>query len=110
MAVKEVHLGGRDSERDSELAMVARRYGLIHEPGNECALTILYGYGLSDNRLLYIVCPSAICRSATFPFVNCTNNSLRSQPRLFQKITFAFCFEIVRRLENTSFVMFLLSE
>ncbi|XP_063909671.1 1-phosphatidylinositol 4,5-bisphosphate phosphodiesterase epsilon-1-like isoform X2 [Zophobas morio] len=62
MAVKEVHLGGRDAEKESELATVARRYGLTHEPGNECALTILYGYGLSDNRLLYIVCPSAICR------------------------------------------------
>ncbi|KYB28995.1 1-phosphatidylinositol 4,5-bisphosphate phosphodiesterase epsilon-1-like Protein [Tribolium castaneum] len=62
MAVKEVHLGGRDAEKDSELATVARRYGLTHEPGNECALTILYGYSLSDNRLLYIVCPSAICR------------------------------------------------
>lgn len=62
MAVKEVCLGGRDNEKDLELTSVARRYGLIHEPGNECALTILYGYGLSDNRLLYIVCPSTICR------------------------------------------------
>lgn len=62
LAVKEVCLGGRDNEKDAELASVARRYGLTHEPGNECALTILYGYGLSDNRLLYIVSPSAICR------------------------------------------------
>lgn len=62
MAVKEVHLGGRDTEKDMELASVARRYGLCHEQGNECALTILYGYGISDNRLLYIVCPPAVCR------------------------------------------------
>lgn len=62
MAVKEVYLGGRDTERDAELSNVSRRYGLSHEKGNECAITILYGYGLSDNRLLYIVCPSAICR------------------------------------------------
>lgn len=61
-AVKEVHLGGRDAEKEAELASVARRYGLIHETGNECALTILYGYGLSDNRLLYIVCPPVVCR------------------------------------------------
>lgn len=62
MAVKEVHLGGRDAEKEAELTAMARRYGLNHEPGNECALTILYGYGLSDNRLLYIVCPPAVCR------------------------------------------------
>lgn len=60
--MKEVHLGGRDTERDVELSNASRRYGLCHEKGNECAVTILYGYGLSDNRLLYIVCPSAICR------------------------------------------------
>uniref|UniRef100_A0A6P7GQR6 Phosphoinositide phospholipase C n=1 Tax=Diabrotica virgifera virgifera TaxID=50390 RepID=A0A6P7GQR6_DIAVI len=60
--VKEVHLGGRDAEKDAELATMARKYGLNHEPGNECALTILYGYGLSDNRLLYIVCPPVVCR------------------------------------------------
>ncbi|XP_049820565.1 1-phosphatidylinositol 4,5-bisphosphate phosphodiesterase epsilon-1-like isoform X2 [Aethina tumida] len=62
LAVKEVHLGGRDAEREAEVAAVARRYGLNHEPGNECALTILYGYTLSDNRLLYVVCPPAECR------------------------------------------------
>ncbi|XP_056642796.1 1-phosphatidylinositol 4,5-bisphosphate phosphodiesterase epsilon-1-like isoform X2 [Diorhabda sublineata] len=62
MVVKEVHLGGRDAEKDAELASMARRYGLNHEPGNECAITILYGYGLSDNRLLYIVCPPVVCR------------------------------------------------
>ncbi|CAG9861173.1 unnamed protein product [Phyllotreta striolata] len=61
-AVKEVHLGGKDAEKEAELAQMARRYGLSHETGNECALTILYGYGLSDNRLLYIVCPPAVCR------------------------------------------------
>ncbi|XP_074028891.1 1-phosphatidylinositol 4,5-bisphosphate phosphodiesterase epsilon-1 isoform X2 [Leptinotarsa decemlineata] len=62
MAIKEVHLGGRDAEKEFELSNMARRYGLIHESGNECALTILYGYGLSDNRLLYIVCPPVVCR------------------------------------------------
>lgn len=64
MTVKEVQLGGRDPEKEMELANVARRYNLCHEPGNECAMTILYGYGLSDNRLLYIVCPPAVCRYA----------------------------------------------
>jgi len=62
MSIKEVHLGGRDADKDSELATVARRYGLNHEPGNECAFTILHGNGLSDNRLLYVVCPPAECR------------------------------------------------
>ncbi|XP_045460598.1 1-phosphatidylinositol 4,5-bisphosphate phosphodiesterase epsilon-1-like isoform X4 [Harmonia axyridis] len=62
VSVKELQLGGRDSEKDQELAAVARRYGLVHEPGNECALTILYGCSISDNRLLYIVCPPAVCR------------------------------------------------
>ncbi|XP_071051553.1 1-phosphatidylinositol 4,5-bisphosphate phosphodiesterase epsilon-1-like isoform X1 [Onthophagus taurus] len=60
--IKEVHLGGRDLTSDLELCSVARRYGLIHETGSECALTILYGNGISDNRLLYIVCPPTICR------------------------------------------------
>lgn len=62
MNIKEVHLGGRDAEREFELVSVCRRFGLKHEAGNECALTILYGYALSDNKLLYIVCPSTICR------------------------------------------------
>ncbi|KAF2901192.1 hypothetical protein ILUMI_04995 [Ignelater luminosus] len=62
LVVKEIQLGGRDAEKELELAAVSRRYGLNHEPGNECALTILYGYGLSDNRLLYIVCPPSVCR------------------------------------------------
>lgn len=62
LAVKEVYLGGRDTEKEMEMASVARRYGLTHEQDKECGLTILYGYGLSDNRLLYIVCPPAICR------------------------------------------------
>lgn len=60
--MKEVHLGGRDAEKDLELAAVSRKYGLNHEPGSECALTILYGYGISDNRLLYIVCPPTVCK------------------------------------------------
>lgn len=62
MAVKEVHLGGRDAEKELELSAISRRYGLTHELGSECALTILYGYGISDNRLLYIVCPPSVCR------------------------------------------------
>lgn len=62
LAVKEVYLGGRDAEKEMEMASVARRYGLTHEQENECGLTILYGYGLNDNRLLYIVCPPAVCR------------------------------------------------
>ncbi|ENN78054.1 hypothetical protein YQE_05490, partial [Dendroctonus ponderosae] len=62
MSIKEVQLGGRDLDKDSELAAVARRYGLNHEPGNECAFTILHGNGLSDNRLLYVVCPPSECR------------------------------------------------
>lgn len=62
MSIKEVHLGGRDLDKDSELAAVARRYNLSHEPGNECAFTILHGNGFSDNRLLYVVCPPAECR------------------------------------------------
>ncbi|VEN34527.1 unnamed protein product [Callosobruchus maculatus] len=62
MTVKEVHLGGRDAEKDTEMAAIARRYGLNHTLGNECGFTLLYGYGLSDNRLLYIVCPPVVCR------------------------------------------------
>lgn len=62
MVVKEVFLGGKDYEKENELASVAKRYGLHHQQGNECAITILYGYGLSDNRLLYLVFPTTVCR------------------------------------------------
>ncbi|CAH0559692.1 unnamed protein product [Brassicogethes aeneus] len=61
-AVKEVQLGGRDAEKEGELATMARRYGLGHGQGNECAISIVYGNNLCDNRLLYIVCPPAECR------------------------------------------------
>lgn len=62
MTIKEVYLGGRDAEKEAEISSIAKRYGLYHSPGNECAITILYGYGLSDNRMLYIVLPTTVCR------------------------------------------------
>ena len=62
MSIKEVHLGGRDLDKDAELVAMARKYGLKHETGNECALTILHGNGFSDNRLLYVICPPEVCR------------------------------------------------
>lgn len=69
MTVKEICLGGRDSEKDEELASMAKRYGLKHTRGNECALTILYGDGLSDNRFLYLMSPTVMCRYDVFIFL-----------------------------------------
>lgn len=39
-----------------------RRFGLEAFPAKECCMTILYGYGISDNRFLYVVCPPVLCR------------------------------------------------
>lgn len=60
--VKEVFLGTRDADKEPEFLQACKKFGLENYPAKECCLTILYGYGLSDNRFLYIVCPPVLCR------------------------------------------------
>ncbi|KAJ9590133.1 hypothetical protein L9F63_016745 [Diploptera punctata] len=60
--VKEIVLGGRDREKDPDLATACRRYGLDRFAVSECCLSLVYGVNLSDNRVLFLLCPPTLCR------------------------------------------------
>jgi len=60
--VKEIVLGGRDRDKDPDLATACRRYGLDRYTGSECCLSLVYGVNLSDNRVLFLLCPPTLCR------------------------------------------------
>lgn len=60
--VKEIVLGGRDRDKDPDLATACRRYGLDRFTGSECCLSLVYGVNLSDNRVLFLLCPPTLCR------------------------------------------------
>jgi phosphatidylinositol phospholipase C epsilon len=60
--VKEIVLGGRDRDKDPDLATACRRYGLDRFTGSECSLSLVYGVNLSDNRVLFLLCPPILCR------------------------------------------------
>ncbi|XP_067003645.2 1-phosphatidylinositol 4,5-bisphosphate phosphodiesterase epsilon-1 isoform X2 [Anabrus simplex] len=61
-AVKEIALGGRDREKDPDLVTACKRYGLDRFPCSECCLALVYGANLSDNRILFLLCPPTLCR------------------------------------------------
>lgn len=56
---KEVTMGSRNHEYDSDLSAAGKRFGLTHI---ECCVTILYGNSISDNRVICIMCPPMLCR------------------------------------------------
>lgn len=59
--VKDVALGVRDIEKEVEISMVARRFGIFW--GSEpCCLSLMFGYSLNDNRILYMLLPPVLCR------------------------------------------------
>nr|CAD7572888.1 unnamed protein product [Timema californicum] len=60
--VKEIVVGSRDREKDPDLATACRRYGLDKFPTAECCLALVYGSNLSDNRVLFLLCPPNLCR------------------------------------------------
>jgi hypothetical protein len=60
--VKEIVLGGRDRDKDPDLATACRRYGLDRFTGSECCLSLVFGVNLSDNRVLFLLCPPTLCR------------------------------------------------
>nr|CAD7393619.1 unnamed protein product [Timema cristinae] len=64
-AVKEIVVGSRDREKDPDLATACRRYGLDKFPTAECCLALVYGSNLSDNRVLFLLCPPNLCRYST---------------------------------------------
>lgn len=57
--VKEIIIGPRNHEYDSELLAAGKRFGLTHI---ECCVSILYGNSISDNRVLCLMCPPMLCR------------------------------------------------
>ncbi|XP_014219274.1 1-phosphatidylinositol 4,5-bisphosphate phosphodiesterase epsilon-1-like isoform X2 [Copidosoma floridanum] len=57
--VKEVMIGCCDRERDQELRAICKRYGL---PGSDSCIGLMYGAGLSDNRLIFLLCPPALSK------------------------------------------------
>lgn len=57
--VKEITIGSRNHEYDTELLAAGRRYGLTHI---ESCVSIMYGTTLSDNRVLCLLCPPMLCR------------------------------------------------
>lgn len=57
--VKEITMGSRNHEYDSDLLAAGRRFGLTHI---ECCVSILYGTSISDNRVLCLLCPPMLCR------------------------------------------------
>lgn len=60
--IKEIVLGGRDRDKDPDLATACRRYGLDRFTGSDCCLSLVYGVNLSDNRVLFLLCPPTLCR------------------------------------------------
>lgn len=65
-AVKEIAMGGRDRDKELDLSTVLRRYGLERFQPAECCLALVYGTNLSDNRVLFLLCPPILCR-CVFP-------------------------------------------
>lgn len=57
--VKEITIGSRNHEYDTELLAAGRRYGLTHI---ESCVSLLYGTALNDNRVLCLMCPPMLCR------------------------------------------------
>ncbi|XP_051171647.1 1-phosphatidylinositol 4,5-bisphosphate phosphodiesterase epsilon-1-like isoform X1 [Leptopilina boulardi] len=58
--VKEVMIGCCDRDRDQELRGICKRYGL---PGSDSCIGLMYGSSLSDNRLIFLLCPPALSKT-----------------------------------------------
>lgn len=62
VAVKEIALGVRDKDKEPDLTNALKRYGMERLLPQECCLALVFGTNLSDNRVLYLVCPPRLCR------------------------------------------------
>ncbi|KAL1122754.1 hypothetical protein AAG570_003081, partial [Ranatra chinensis] len=60
--VKEVVAGARERDKDPDLANTLRRYALDNHSTADVCLAIVHGVNLSDNRVLYLLCPPTLCR------------------------------------------------
>lgn len=56
-SVKEIMIGCCDRDRDADLRAICKRYGL---PGSDSCIGLMYGTSLSDNRLIFLLCPPAL--------------------------------------------------
>lgn len=58
-SIKEVMIGCFDKDRNQDLTHICKRYGL---PGSDCCFGLMYGSNLSDNRLIFLLCPPALSK------------------------------------------------
>ncbi|XP_058453692.1 LOW QUALITY PROTEIN: 1-phosphatidylinositol 4,5-bisphosphate phosphodiesterase epsilon-1-like [Malaya genurostris] len=58
--IKDITMGSRNHEYDSEILAAGKRFGLTHV---ECCVSLLYGSSASENRILCILCPPMLCRT-----------------------------------------------
>lgn len=58
-SVKEIMIGCFDSERESDLRSICKRYGL---PGSDSCISLMYGSNLPDNRMVFLLCPPALSK------------------------------------------------
>lgn len=77
-SVKEITMGSRNHEYDSELLAAGKRFGLTHV---ECCVSILYGNTISENRVICILCPPMLCR-LWYVGLNWIIRGIRRQQRL----------------------------
>lgn len=57
--VKDISMGSRNQDYNSDILAAGRRYGLTHV---ESCVSILYGTSLNENRILCILCPPMLAR------------------------------------------------
>lgn len=58
--VKDIAMGSRNHEYDSDILAAGKRFGLTHV---ESCISLLYGNSASENRFLCILCPPLLCRT-----------------------------------------------
>ncbi|XP_015590026.1 1-phosphatidylinositol 4,5-bisphosphate phosphodiesterase epsilon-1 isoform X2 [Cephus cinctus] len=58
-SVKEVMIGCCERDREADLRMICKRYGL---PGSDSCIGMMYGTSISDNRLIFLLCPPALSK------------------------------------------------
>ncbi|XP_023290532.1 1-phosphatidylinositol 4,5-bisphosphate phosphodiesterase epsilon-1 [Orussus abietinus] len=56
-AVKEITVGCCDRDKEADLRSTCRRYGL---PAPDSCIGLMYGSNLSDNRLMFLLCPPSL--------------------------------------------------
>lgn len=58
-SLKEIIIGCCDRERETDLRSICKRYGLS---GSDSCIGLMYGSSLSDNRLIFLLCPPVLSK------------------------------------------------